>query len=130
MANVNFLDKAIAHVKQAADEDTNENYREAFRLYSLSLEYFLAALKYERNEKRKATIRAKTVEYMERAEQIKRILDEQEENRTEGTAGGAASRKKGEGDDEDSKKSLTTIATYNGKCQFLGQSNRSCQTSC
>eukprot|EP01130_Rhizamoeba_saxonica_P009590 TRINITY_DN3905_c0_g1_i1.p1 TRINITY_DN3905_c0_g1~~TRINITY_DN3905_c0_g1_i1.p1 ORF type:complete len:371 (-),score=93.94 TRINITY_DN3905_c0_g1_i1:35-1147(-) len=38
---------------------------------------------------------------MERAEQIKRILDEQEENRTEGTAGGAASRKKGEGDDED-----------------------------
>jgi hypothetical protein len=45
MANVNFLDKAIAHVKQATVEDEKQNYKEALRLYQLSLEYFLAALK-------------------------------------------------------------------------------------
>jgi len=55
MATVNFLPKAIELVKQATEHDTSQNYKEAFRLYQLSLEYFLAALKYEKkmkNEKR------------------------------------------------------------------------------
>jgi hypothetical protein len=45
MADCNFLEKAIQLVKQASEADEKENYKEAFRLYSLSLEYFLAALK-------------------------------------------------------------------------------------
>jgi len=60
MATVNFLPKAIELVKQATEHDTSQNYKEAFRLYQLSLEYFLAALNYEKNEERKKTIRAKT----------------------------------------------------------------------
>jgi len=53
MTTVNFLTKAIELVKQATEQDTAQNYKEAFRLYQLSLEYFLAALKYEKNEDRK-----------------------------------------------------------------------------
>jgi dihydrodipicolinate synthase/N-acetylneuraminate lyase len=45
MSTVNFLPKAIEHVKKAADEDKAGNYKEAFRLYSLSLEYFMTAMK-------------------------------------------------------------------------------------
>jgi len=52
MAHCNFLQKAIEYVRQAADEDQKQNYREAFRLYSLSLEYFITAMKYEKNEKK------------------------------------------------------------------------------
>lgn len=58
MANCNFLTKAIEHVKRATgweilllkkfnfeDEDKAQNYPEALRLYKLSLEYFMTALK-------------------------------------------------------------------------------------
>jgi vacuolar protein-sorting-associated protein 4 len=101
MSTCNFLQKAIEFVKQAADEDQKQNYKEAFRLYSLSLEYFLTAMKYEKNEKRKTTIRTKTMEYMDRAEQIKKILDENQNDRAEGTGTGTASKKKGENENDD-----------------------------
>lgn len=45
MGDFNFLQKAIALVSQATEEDNKKNYEEAFRLYSLSLEYFMTALK-------------------------------------------------------------------------------------
>jgi len=51
MTTVNFLTKAIELVKQATEQDKGQNYKEAFRLYQLSLEYFLAALKYEKKMK-------------------------------------------------------------------------------
>jgi len=103
MANCNFLNKAIEHVKKAAEEDKNQNYREAFRLYNLSLEYFLTALKYEKNEKRKQTIRMKTAEYMERAEEIKKLLDSGQDTKDSSGGGGTASRKKGDENNDDSK---------------------------
>lgn len=87
MANCNFLSKAIEHVKKATEEDKAQNYPEALRLYQLSLEYFLTAIKCmsrlrpllilldEKNEKRKQTIRLKVTEYMDRAEEIKQLID-------------------------------------------------------
>lgn len=45
MGDFNFLQKAIGLVGQATEEDNKKNYEEAFRLYSLSLEYFMTALK-------------------------------------------------------------------------------------
>jgi len=41
------------------------------------LEYFMTALKYEKNEKCKQTIRLKVEEYMARAEKLKEFLDKQ-----------------------------------------------------
>jgi vacuolar protein-sorting-associated protein 4 len=45
MSDVNFLEKAIQYVKQARDEDEKENYAEAYKLYLLSLDYFMMTLK-------------------------------------------------------------------------------------
>lgn len=45
MADGSFLQKAIQIVQQATEKDTAKDYAEAFRLYQLSLEYFMAALK-------------------------------------------------------------------------------------
>jgi vacuolar protein-sorting-associated protein 4 len=102
MSTVNFLTKAIELVKQATEQDNAKNYKEAFRLYQLSLEYFLAALKYEKNEDRKRTIRAKTVEYMKRAEELKEVTTRGEDTKHESSGTGTASKKKGE-DEEDEK---------------------------
>jgi vacuolar protein-sorting-associated protein 4 len=100
MADCNFLEKAIQFVRQASDEDEKENYKEALRLYQLSLNYFITALKYEKNEKRKEVIRQKAAEYMDRAEKIKDILKNQTD--TVGS-GGSASKQKGVDSDENDK---------------------------
>jgi vacuolar protein-sorting-associated protein 4 len=41
----NFLPKAIALVQQATEKDNAKEYEEALRLYQISLEYFMTALK-------------------------------------------------------------------------------------
>lgn len=100
MANCNFLTKAIEHVKRATDEDKGQNYPEALRLYKLSLEYFMTALKYEKNDKRKVTIRTKVNEYLERAEEITQLISKGQDKQDAG-GGGTASKKKGEEKDDD-----------------------------
>lgn len=45
MADGNFLEKATQFVKQARDEDEKENYQEAYRLYLVALDWFVAAIK-------------------------------------------------------------------------------------
>ncbi|EFA85458.1 AAA ATPase domain-containing protein [Heterostelium album PN500] len=75
MGDVNFLQKAIQIVQQATEQDNAKNYAEAHRLYILSLDWFTTALKYEKSERSKATIKAKTMEYLQRAEQLKEYLE-------------------------------------------------------
>lgn len=92
-----FLQKAITLVQQATEKDSAKDYPEAFRLYQLSLEYFMTAMKYEKNDKCKQTIKAKVVEYMQRAEKIKEILDKPQPVASSSGGGGG---KKGEGKNE------------------------------
>ena len=40
-----LFQKAIEIVKQAAEEDKNQNYQEALRLYESAVEHFLHAIK-------------------------------------------------------------------------------------
>lgn len=101
MGDCNFLQKAIAIVTKATEEDQKKNYEEAFRLYQLSLEYFMTAIKYEKNEKCKKTIKAKALEYMNRAEKLKAFLDKKEKPQAEGGGGGGGGDDK---DDENSKR--------------------------
>lgn len=77
MANCDFLGKAIDIVKKATEEDNNGNFEEAYRQYQNALDYFLHAIKYEKNEKRKLTIRSKCSEYLQRAEKLKEYLNNQ-----------------------------------------------------
>lgn len=104
MAGVtNFLQTAIQIVTQATEADQAQKFDEAFRLYQLSLQYFQTALKYEKNERIKLTIKGKLEEYITRAEQLKEMLDKKKKTPVAaGAAGSNGKSKKGStGDDED-----------------------------
>ena len=69
-----FLAKAMETAKRATEEDTNGNYEQAYRLYCHCIETFMCAVKYERNEKIKASLRAKADEYLTRAEELQKAI--------------------------------------------------------
>ncbi|KAJ9117741.1 Vacuolar protein sorting-associated protein 4 [Naganishia adeliensis] len=115
MSNSNFLDKAIEIVSKAIEFDTAGNYAEAYKQYQNSLDYFMMAMKYEKNEKLKALIRNKFAEYLERAEKLKEHLSKSDEKKAKakvgangasgGSQGASGNGKDGEdGDDPEIKK--------------------------
>ena len=71
MSNTDFLGRAIDTVKKAIELDNSGDYPQAYQQYYASLELFMLALKWEKNNKSKEMIRSKTAEYMERAEKLK-----------------------------------------------------------
>ncbi|KAF9940428.1 Vacuolar protein sorting-associated protein 4 [Mortierella antarctica] len=102
-----FLNRAVETVRRATEEDTKGNLEEALPLYQTALEYFLTALKYEKNERVRDTVRKKVVEYMARAEKIKEHLAKLEEKpkkkamaASSNGSGGRGGKKK-DSDDED-----------------------------
>ncbi|KAM3218904.1 hypothetical protein P3L10_023435 [Capsicum annuum] len=70
-----FKAQAIEYVKQAIEEDKAGNHARAFPLYMNALEYFKTHLKYEKNPKMKEAITLKFTEYLNRAEEIRAVLD-------------------------------------------------------
>lgn len=95
MAAGTTLQKAIDIVTKATEEDRNKNYEEALRLYEHGVEYFLHAVKCEslqldswyeesaklslfsdeaQGDKAKDSIRAKCLQYLDRAEKLKTYL--------------------------------------------------------
>ncbi|RDB24576.1 Vacuolar protein sorting-associated protein 4 [Hypsizygus marmoreus] len=105
MANASNLDRAIEIVQRAIDEDVKQNYPEAYKYYQNSLDYFMLALKYEKNDKSKLLIRTKINEYLERAETLKAHLASANEKHSKNavglTSGGIGKKKDGEEDDQD-----------------------------
>ncbi|KAI9097183.1 P-loop containing nucleoside triphosphate hydrolase protein [Phlyctochytrium arcticum] len=105
MANCDFLGKAIDIVKKATDEDGKGNFAEAYKLYQNSLEYFMTAMKYEKNERLKESIRKKFTEYLERAEKLKEYLQKQEKKKKPvavgGPTNGVQKKKDGAASDDD-----------------------------
>lgn len=75
MAAGSTLQKAIDLVTKATEEDRDKNYEEALRLYEHAVEYFLHAIKYEaQGDRAKESIRAKCLQYLDRAEKLKEYL--------------------------------------------------------
>lgn len=70
-SSADFLDKGVDLVKKAIEADSNARYEEAYQLYYNGLDYLMLALKYEKNQKAKETIKAKFTEYLSRAEELK-----------------------------------------------------------
>ncbi|KAK7114143.1 vacuolar protein sorting-associated protein 4-like isoform X2 [Littorina saxatilis] len=109
MANSNALQKAIDLVTKATEEDKNKNYEEALRLYEHSVEYFLHAIKYEASsDKAKESIRAKCIQYLDRAEKLKTYIKRKDKKKpvADGEKPNSSSAKGKSGDedsDEDSK---------------------------
>jgi len=105
----NFKDKAIEFVKEAVTEDSAGNYDKALSLYINALEYFKTHLKYEKNPRAKEAITAKFEEYLKRAEEVRKMLDNQQSNggnQAMGMAKRSESQngKDGGGDDSDAEK--------------------------
>ncbi|TBU46315.1 AAA-domain-containing protein [Dichomitus squalens] len=100
------LDRAIEIVQGAIEEDKKQNYEEAYKLYSNALDYFMLALKYEKNERSKKLIKTKFNEYLARAETLKEHLQSKEEKRAKklvgvsGANGGTGGGGKGKEDDD------------------------------
>merc|ERR1712117_683579 len=78
---VDSLTKGVELVTKATEEDNNKNYEEALQLYTNGVEYFLHVIKYEaQSEKAKQCIRAKCVQYLERAEKLRSYLNGKRKN--------------------------------------------------
>ncbi|XP_050398851.1 vacuolar protein sorting-associated protein 4 isoform X1 [Patella vulgata] len=104
------LVKAIDLVTKATEEDKNKNYAEALRLYEHSVEYFLHAIKYEaQSDKAKESIRAKCVQYLDRAEKLKGFLNKGgPKKKVLDGEGNSSNKDKNESSDEDSEKDAET----------------------
>eukprot|EP00753_Platysulcus_tardus_P014799 PLAT4535.1.p1 GENE.PLAT4535.1~~PLAT4535.1.p1 ORF type:complete len:475 (+),score=233.44 PLAT4535.1:60-1484(+) len=116
-----FIPDAIKHVTEAIAADRAGDYETAYGLYKKSLSHFMVGLKYEKNEAKRALILKRVAGYMNRAEQLKEVLDEAaapapSRRAGGGGSGGAASKKRkkkkkggkgkgekkdGDGDDDD-----------------------------
>ena len=68
-------EKAIALVKDAVDKDKAADYPAAFKLYMSALDHFGIYLKYEKNPMMQQTVKAKFMEYLTRAEELKKLID-------------------------------------------------------
>ncbi|KAL0945585.1 hypothetical protein HGRIS_014744 [Hohenbuehelia grisea] len=107
---MNALDKAIEIVQKAIEEDVKHNYPEALRFYQQSLDYFMHALRYEKNDRAKELIRNKIAEYLQRAEDLKEHIANAKDSRARsavgvngggGSSGAQGKKKDGEDDDQD-----------------------------
>ncbi|KAJ2803915.1 Vacuolar protein sorting-associated protein 4 [Coemansia guatemalensis] len=115
MSGTNFLKNAIEIIKKAIAEDTAGNYEEAYNQYKNGIEWFMTAIKYEKNEKHRENLRRKLVEYIDRAEQLKEHILKTQANRkavaVSGGGTGSGNKKKtngsGGGDDGDGLDSET-----------------------
>lgn len=105
MAAGSTLQKAIDIVTKATEEDRNKNYEEALRLYEHGVEYFLHAIKYEaQGDKAKESIRAKCLQYLDRAEKLKQYLKKGKKQKPvkDGDSGSKDKDKKSDNSDSDS----------------------------
>lgn len=104
MAAGTTLQKAIDLVTKATEEDRNKNYEEALRLYEHGVEYFLHAIKYEaQGERAKESIRAKCLQYLDRAEKLKEYLKKGKDKKKPVKADGSSKEdKKNSDSDSDS----------------------------
>ncbi|KAM4687783.1 vacuolar protein sorting-associated protein 4B [Discoglossus pictus] len=92
-SNGSNLQKAIDLASKASQEDKAGNYEEALRLYQHSVQYFLHVVKYDtQGEKAKQSIRAKCIEYLDRAEKLKEYLKKKEKTPVKPVKEGAPPR--------------------------------------
>ena len=67
-------ESGIKYIKEAQEFEANRQWAEALRCYELGIESLLASLKYEKTKSTVEIVRAKITSYLERAEDIKKII--------------------------------------------------------
>lgn len=77
MASSKTMQKAIENATIATEKDQAGQYEEAYRYYQTAVEYFLHATKYEvKGDKAIKSIRQRCAGYLDRAESLKKYLEE------------------------------------------------------
>ena len=71
-----FREKGMAAVREAIAYDNDGKWELAVEKYRKGLEFFMASMKYEKNERTKKMVRDKTAQYMTRCEELKQLLAE------------------------------------------------------
>lgn len=94
-----FFAQGVDFVNKAIDADNKTEYEKALKLYDTSLEYFITGLKHEKNPAAKEMIQKRIKGYMDRAEILKKVLKEQEEQAQQSST--AAAKTKVRGDKEE-----------------------------
>lgn len=97
MNHQNILESAKKSLKEAIDLDNAQEHEKAYAKYQRALEQFLVVLKYEKNEATKKALMKRVQEYMERAETLKREINNSKKPVGMGdtTGGGDAKDEKG-----------------------------------
>ncbi|XP_018106709.1 serine/threonine-protein kinase ULK3 isoform X2 [Xenopus laevis] len=74
MPSAETLEKATRLVVEAVEKDSAGEHSAALTLYCKALEYFIPALHYESDAKRKEAMRSKVCQYISRAEELKVLV--------------------------------------------------------
>ncbi|XP_053573333.1 serine/threonine-protein kinase ULK3 [Bombina bombina] len=74
MPSEESVQKAAALVTEAVENDTAGEHSTALKLYCKALEYFIPALHYENDVRRKGVLRVKISQYVSRAEELKVLV--------------------------------------------------------
>lgn len=96
-----FLPKAIEFSNEAVQADKDEKYEDAINLYMKALEYFMLAIKWEKNAARKKSLQGKAEEYLNRTEQLKQFVNEEKNKKNVASPNGEASKQKKKNSDDD-----------------------------
>ena len=117
----NFIEQGVVHAEKAIDFDRAacksgqpDKYANAKNSYLRAIEYYYAALKYEKNEKTRDTLRNTINSYIDRAQIMKNWLEKYQESvdnpPPENNSGGgtAAKKKDAKKNDEDETEKLQT----------------------
>lgn len=102
------MQKAIENATIATEKDQAGQYEEAYRYYQTAVEYFLHATKYEvKGEKAVKSIRQRCAGYLDRAEALKKYLEDKKtaETNPQPVASSSSGRSgSGKGDDKEEDK--------------------------
>jgi len=92
MADTQFFDKGIEHIKLACEADTNEEWEPALSNYRKGLDYLMTGLKYCKNPAAKERVKEMLPSYLERAEKVQEIINNG--GNVQSSKGGVAVKKK------------------------------------
>jgi len=105
-----MINKGIKIVNEAIVLDNEGKYQEALEKYQHAIEYLMTGNKYEKNPQTKVMVQKKLKEYMERAENVKKIIDNNGANAN--AEGGVANKPVGKDvDDEEKKKRMANLGS-------------------
>merc|ERR1712166_436154 len=105
-----MVNKGIKIVNEAIELDNAGKYQESLEKYQHAIEYLITGNKYEKNPQTKAMVTKKLKEYMERAEDVKKIIDNNGANPP--SEGGVANKPAGKDvDDEEKKKRMANLGS-------------------